>query len=248
MELGLANDLIIKCDDCDSIYKIDKDSLDVSTYSYERNMGDEVEYNFVGEHRCEECGNSMEYTVKAYEYPVGALNYEDYESNGCTFVQEPSITVNYYEFDYAYYDEKAISTEVNRACSNIFTVLSDQEEIYNLSSREFEELVAELFAQQGFDVELTPETRDGGCDVIATKSISGLPFMLLIECKKYVKEYPVGVSLVRSLLGVQSDRKANKAVLVTTSSFTKPARQFAERQQHLISLVDINDLMQMIRK
>lgn len=248
MELGLANDLIIKCDYCDSIYVIDKDSLDVNAYYYERNMGVEVEYNFVGEYCCQECDNSMDYTVKAYEYPVGALNYEGYESNGCTFLQEPSIAVNYFEFDYTYYDEDVISTEVNHACLNIFNVLNNQEEIYNLSSREFEELVAELFSQQGFDVELTPETRDGGCDVIATKSIIGIPFMLLIECKKYAKEYPVGVSLVRSLLGVQTDRKANKAVLVTTSSFTKPARQFAERQQHLISLVDINDLMQMIRK
>lgn len=248
MELGLANDLIIQCDECGSIYIIDKDSLDVDTYSYERNMGDEVEYIFVGEYCCEECGNRMHYTVRAYEYPVGALNYEDYESRGCTFAQAPSIAVNYYEFDYEYYDEEEISAEVNRACINIFKVLHDREEIYNLSPREFEELVAELFSQQGFDVELTPETRDGGCDIIVTKNIGGLPFMLLIECKKYAKGNPVGVSLVRNLLGVQGDRKANKAVLVTTSGFTKPARQFAERQQHLISLVDINDLMQMIRQ
>lgn len=43
--------------------------------------------------------------------------------------------------------------------------------------------------------------------------------MLLIECKKYAKRSPVGVSLVRSLLGVQGDRKANMGVLVTTSNF-----------------------------
>lgn len=72
--------------------------------------------------------------------------------------------------------------------------------------------------------------------------------MLLIECKKYSRENPVGVSLVRSLLGVQSVRKTNKAVLVTTSRFAKSARQFVERQQHLISLVDINDLIQMLHK
>ncbi|TFZ40197.1 restriction endonuclease [Soehngenia longivitae] len=247
MELGLENDLIIRCDRCSSIHIIDKDSLDVDTYSYERNMGFEVEYVFAGEYSCEKCGNFMHYTVRAYEYPVGILNYEDYESRGCTFAQAPSIAVNYYEFDYRNYEEVEIGTEVNRAYLNIYKVLHDREEIYNLSSREFEEFVAELFRQQGFDVALTPETRDGGCDIIATKNIGGLPFMLLIECKKHAKRNPVGVSLVRSLLGVQADRKANKAVLVTTSSFTKPARQFAERQQHLISLVDINDLMQMIR-
>ena len=247
MELGLANDLIIKCDECGSIHVINKDSLDVEKYSYERNMGDEVEYDFVGECCCEECGNHMQYTVRAYEYPVGALNYDDYESRGCIFAQEPSIEVNYFEFDYDDYDEEEITADISRACSNIFKILQNREEIYNLSSREFEELVAELFKQQGFDVELTPETRDGGCDIIATKNIGGLPFMLLIECKKYAKRNPVGVNLVRSLLGVQGDRKANKAVLVTTSRFTKTAREFADRQQHLISLMDIDDLMRMIQ-
>ena len=97
-------------------------------------------------------------------------------------------------------------------------------------------------------MELTPETRDGGCDIIATKSIGGIPFMLLVECKRYAKGNPVGVSLVRSLLGVQEDRKANKAILVTTSRFTKEAKDFANRQQHLISLMDINDLIQILEK
>lgn len=247
MELELANDLVIQCDKCGTVHVIDKDSLDVNTYSYERNMGDEIEYDFVGECDCDQCGNFLQYTVRGYEYPVGALNYADYECTGGHFLQSPEVDVNYCEFDYAEDDEKEIREEVNRACVNIFRILDDEEAVYRLSSREFEELVAEMFRQQGFEVELTQETRDNGCDVIATKSIGGLPFMLLIECKKYARERPVGVNLVRSLLGVQTDRKANKAVLVTTSRFTKPARSFAEHQQHLISLVDINDLLQMMQ-
>lgn len=72
--------------------------------------------------------------------------------------------------------------------------------------------------------------------------------MLLIECKRYGKDNHVGVQLVRSLLGVQTDRKANKAVLVTSSSFSRDAKTFAERQQHLISLVDFDELLQMMRQ
>lgn len=248
MELELVNDLVIQCDKCGIVHVIDKDSLDVNTYSYERNMGDETEYNFAGECDCDQCGNFLQYTVRGYEYPVGALNYADYECSGGHFVQPPEVDVNYYEFDYTEDDEEEICEEVNRACANIFEVLGNEEAVYRLSSREFEELVAEMFRQQGFEVELTQETRDGGCDMIATKNIGGLPFMILIECKKYAREHPVGVNLVRSLLGVQTDRKANKAVLVTTSRFTKPARRFAENQQHLISLVDIDDLLQMMQQ
>ena len=34
----------------------------------------------------------------------------------------------------------------------------------NLSPRKFEELVAELFSDMGYEVVLTPATRDGGFD------------------------------------------------------------------------------------
>lgn len=246
MELFLENDLIIQCDRCGTVHIIDKDSLDVNTYSYERNMGDEVEYNFVGETDCDQCGCNLKYLVRGYEYPVGALNYTDSECQGGHFLQSPEVGVDYYEFDYDYQEEEEISDDVHQACENIFAVLNNKNVVYSLTPREFEELVAELFVRQGFNVELTPETRDGGCDIIATKNIGGLPFMLLIECKRYSIDNPVDVSLIRSLLGVQTDRKANKAVLVTTSRFTKPARDFAERQQHLISLIDIDDLMDML--
>lgn len=248
MDLELVNDLIIQCDKCGMIHIIDRDSLDINTYSYERKMGAEIEYNFIGDCYCENCGNYMQYTIRAYEYPIGALNYESYESNGCTFAQEPSVEVIYFEFDFEDFEEEIIGAEIHRTYININKIIQNQDAVYDISPREFEELVAELFRQQGFDVELTPATRDGGCDIIASKTMGSLPFMLIIECKKYSLQNPVGVSLVRSLLGVQSDRKANKAVLVTSSRFTKSAKEFADRQQHLISLIDINDLLAMMNE
>ena len=208
MEIGLAGELIIKCLDCGAEYRIHIDSLDEETFAYERNMGDEVEHDFYGECQCEDCGNVMRFTIKAFEYPVGALNYCDEESDGCEILESPETVVNYYDSDFDYYEEEGIRQQVSGACANIERVLRDKEAIYDITPREFEELVAEVFSQQGYNVD---------------------------------------VQLVRSLLGVQSDRKANKAILVTSSLFTRDARQFAERQEHLISLVDINDLMDMMR-
>lgn len=245
--MDLANDLVIQCEMCGTVHVIDKDSLELNVSSYERNMGDEIEYHFEGECGCDKCRNYLRYVIRGYEYPVGALNYEDSECFGGHFVQSPELAVDYYEFEYDSYDEENIYSDVNQAYINIDRILYNKEEVYNLTSREFEELVAEVFKQQGYFVEVTQATRDGGCDIIATRNINGLPFMVLIECKRYGKKNHVGVQLVRSLLGVQSDRKANKAVLVTSSSFTKDAREFAERQQHLISLVDFDDLLQMMQ-
>lgn len=247
MKIGLGGELIIKCLDCGAEYRIDIDSLGEECFVYERNMGDEIEYDFYGECQCEDCGNVMHFTIKVFEYPVGALNYCDEESNGCEIIKSPETVVNYYDSDFDYYEEEGIRQHVSGACANIERVLRDKEAIYDITPREFEKLVAEVFSQQGYNVEITPATRDGGCDIIATKEISGIPYMILIECKKYSARHKVDVQLVRSLLGVQSDRKANKAILVTSSLFTRDAKQFAERQEHLISLVDINDLMDMIR-
>lgn len=42
--------------------------------------------------------------------------------------------------------------------------------LYELNPRRFEELVAELLKAQGFEPTLTPQTRDGGCDIRAARS------------------------------------------------------------------------------
>jgi hypothetical protein len=43
------------------------------------------------------------------------------------------------------------------------------EVLLQMASREFEELVAELWKRFGYEVELTKATRDGGYDVVAVK-------------------------------------------------------------------------------
>jgi restriction system protein len=41
--------------------------------------------------------------------------------------------------------------------------------LHSLPPRKFEEVIASVFRQGGFEVELTPETRDGGIDIIAVR-------------------------------------------------------------------------------
>ena len=112
--------------------------------------------------------------------------------------------------------------------------------------REFEEVVEEVFKRQGFQTRLTPQTRDGGKDIIATKSILGRPVMFLIECKRYNEMNKIGVDIVRALYGVQTAERANKAIIVTSSYFTEDAQRFAEQQKTLIDLFDIDDLIELM--
>ena len=112
------------------------------------------------------------------------------------------------------------------------------------SPRRFEELVASIFKNQGFDVELTPESRDGGFDVLAVhKDAFTGESKYLVECKRYAVTNTVGIGIVQRLLGVVEDQKATKGILATTSFFTKDARLVEERNRSKLALNDYNVLV-----
>ena len=234
--MELENNILIQCD-CGNVIEVDKDYFETDTYSYERSMGEEIEYDFACDCTCENCGRDLLIKIIGYEYPAGAFNYSSHECEGGQFLQEPSVGIEYYEFEDI--DEDVVYEEVSEA----ERIIEQKERIRNMSSRDFEYFVANVFESKGYEVKVTQATRDGGCDIIATKNDGIAPYMILIECKHYSEGHKVDVELVRSLYGVQNSQRANKSVLVTSSSFTKDARKFAESQNTLISLVDINDLL-----
>lgn len=100
------------------------------------------------------------------------------------------------------------------------------EHLMEISPRSFECIVEQLYKKMGFHTELTPEKGDGGRDIVAEKIDTGKKEKALVECKRYRK--PVGVKLIRELLGVISNEKVNKGVLVTSSSFTRGAKKLAK--------------------
>lgn len=120
--------------------------------------------------------------------------------------------------------------------------------IHSLSSREFEEMVCELLDNQGYNVKLTKQTRDGGKDMIVVQeSILG-EFCIYVECKKYDTSRPVSVSLVRELYGTVTIDNATAGMLITTSHFTKDAQEYTEKIKNRMTLKDYNDLVQELNK
>lgn len=111
-----------------------------------------------------------------------------------------------------------------------------------LGPRQFEELVAELFQDMGYEVRLTPRTRDGGRDVIAFFKDAAGTLLTLIECKRFAPHRPVGVGIVRELYGVVEAERASRGVVATTSFFTKDAEAFQERIKYRLSLADYQSL------
>ena len=110
--------------------------------------------------------------------------------------------------------------------------------LFRLDARAFEEMIAFIFQANGFEVELTPKAKDDGRDIVAVQRSLGVLTRWLLECKRYAAAHKVGVELVRQLYGVLMSERANKAILVTTSSFTAGAREFASRHPWSLTLQD----------
>ncbi len=119
--------------------------------------------------------------------------------------------------------------------------------LYGLGSRQFEELIAEIWDAFGFEVELTRRTRDGGKDIIAIRS-KPERLMYLIECKRYGPNNPVGIDIVQRLFGVTYLEGADKGVIVTTSRFTKPALETLRKANWLLEGHDFNGLSRWLDK
>lgn len=123
----------------------------------------------------------------------------------------------------------------------------ERDQLRTIEHRDFERLVAELFAGFGYEVELTKQTRDGGKDIIAIRRCE-VETRFLIECKRPDPGNVIGVSTVRELFGVKADDGASKAILATTTRFSPEARQFSERNRWELELRDFDAIHDWIRR
>lgn len=81
-----------------------------------------------------------------------------------------------------------------------------------MDPRKFEELIAELLRAKGYEVELTPRTRDGGFDILAIKKGDLGSALTLVECKRYAETNKVDVGIVRGLYGVVEEKRATQGL------------------------------------
>lgn len=147
---------------------------------------------------------------------------------------------------------KNITTIFNRLKSYNLAILKYNEEINRyervisrgihrywlaLNPIEFENAVADLFMDKGWNVRKTPSTRDGGVDLFIEKD--GLN--AIVQCKTYKKV--IGPNVVRELYGTMVAHNAKRAFLSAPGGFSDTARQFCKNKP--ITLLDIDELTKM---
>lgn len=112
----------------------------------------------------------------------------------------------------------------------------------DISHFDFEKFIAKLFEKMGYHVELTPKTSDYGIDIIA-KDDKG---KIAIQVKQYKNGNNIGNETIQNLLGAMWRMKAYKAIIITTSDFTRQARIQAEDSP--IELWNLQTLKNIVRK
>ena len=122
--------------------------------------------------------------------------------------------------------------------------LDDRPNLLDLTFREFESLVQNLFTSMGLEARQTRPSRDGGVDCIAydTRPIFG--GKVVIQAKRY--KNTVGVSAVRDLYGTLQNEGASKGILVTTSGYGTASFDFAANKP--IELIDGANLLYLLKE
>lgn len=131
-------------------------------------------------------------------------------------------------------DEKKIITPesptitILPANDRVFAYLAEHpEKIYrNLTPREFEEFMAQLYNKLGYNVELTQTTRDGGKDIILRKPDVLGDMVYYVECKRYKEKNKVGLDVVQRLTGIIETDKVNGGIIATTSYLSPIAERW----------------------
>lgn len=117
-----------------------------------------------------------------------------------------------------------------------------KEKIYSMHPEEFEKMILMLLDNMGYAFDNdslihTSYTNDGGIDGIIKEDKLGFS-KIYIQAKRYTTNN-VGRPELQQFLGAVTAEGGNKGLFITSSDFSKDAREFANKQSNL-SLVLIN--------
>lgn len=104
----------------------------------------------------------------------------------------------------------------------------------SLSPTEFEETLALIYEEKGYNATLTSSTGDKGVDIYLEKDGN----KIIVQCKTYKKV--IGPNTARELLGTMTAMGVKEGILACPSGFSEATKQFC--RSHNITLLDIDGL------
>ncbi len=142
-------------------------------------------------------------------------------------------------------DERSPEELIETNARNLIEILADEllEKVKNMTPSDFEYLVVKLLTSMGYGGSLKDagvvigKSGDGGIDGIISEDRLGLS-KIYIQAKRW--DGNVGDVELRNFIGSISSRGATKGVFITTSNYTKQAKETIERSKSSMEIVLIN--------
>lgn len=122
---------------------------------------------------------------------------------------------------------------------DVISDIDKRPNLLELTPKEFEAFVQNLFTRMGFDTKQFKASGDGGIDCIAYDPTPITGGKYVIQVKLYTKT--VAPTHVRDLYGVVLDEGATKGILITTSGFGPTSQNFANNKP--LQLIDGTGLL-----
>lgn len=150
-------------------------------------------------------------------------------------------------------DESFKSTESSDAEDTLSAIKDDyiarshefiKDKVSALSWEDMQELVAAILRAMGFKTTVSKKGGDRGKDVIASPDGLCLEEPRIFVEVKHREKSMMGAPEIRSFIG--GLRQGSKGIFVSTGGFTKEARYEAERSVIPLTLIDIDDLVNLI--
>ncbi len=118
--------------------------------------------------------------------------------------------------------------------------------VRSVSPTRFEAIVLDVLHTLGYGqtrkhLQKTGAGADGGIDGIISLDRLGLE-KVYIQVKRYAEDNPVSRPAIQAFLGALSERRASKGVFITTSRFSREARDCAARASDSLVLLDGDEL------
>ena len=101
-----------------------------------------------------------------------------------------------------------------------------------LTPAQFEQAVAVLFRSDGYAAAVTGGANDRGIDIYLEKEGQ----KAVVQCKRYKQK--ISPTQIRDFIGAMNGAGVEVGYFVTTSSFTKAAKEAAKRSSYRVCLVN----------
>lgn len=172
--------------------------------------------------------------------------FPDFES----FVNPKKTTVNNRDVIENHTPQETMDYEYNKLTMTLADSLMTK--IMGKNPEFFESLVMDLLEKMGYgkDIadpsELTSKTRDNGIDGIIRQDKLGFD-KIYVQAKRWAKNQTVGSQDIQQFMGALIGKGASKGLFITTSSFSKPAIEYVEKNMTAnIVLIDGEELTRLM--